>query len=246
LPEHIKIEKMEEVESYDHILKLLENKASVKQQIFKTTSSVFNQFKVVLQEICLDMQSDFSKIDQNVEISYSDRGDFEAQLKFSGDVLVLSMHSNVFSFPPEHEINKLKYVQEDTSRKYCGIIHIHNFLADSLKYNRSSDIGYLIGRIFINKEEHFFVDGQSQLGFLFNSFWKGKLKKEQIRKILELAIIYCMDFDLLTPPFESVRQISLEEKQYMGSNSGYPTGKHMGYKFKQELNPSLVPVNKSK
>jgi hypothetical protein len=246
LPEHIKIEKMEEVESYDHILRLLENKASVKQQIFKTTSSVFNQFKVVLQEICLDMQSDFSKIDQNVEISYSDRGDFEAQLKFSGDVLVLSMHSNVFSFPPEHEINKLKYVQEDTSRKYCGIIHIHNFLADSLKYNRSSDIGYLIGRIFINKEEHFFVDGQSQLGFLFNSFWKGKLKKEQIRKILELAIIYCMDFDLLTPPFESVRQISLEEKQYMGSNSGYPTGKHMGYKFKQELNPSLVPVNKSK
>ena len=246
MPEHIKIEKMEEVESYDHILKLLENKASVKQQIFKTTSSVFNQFKIVLQEICLDMQSDFSKIDQNVEISYSDRGDFEAQLKFSGDVLVLSMHSNVFSFPPEHEINRLKYVQEDPSRKYCGIIHIHNFLADSLKYNRSSDIGYLIGRIFINREEHFFVDGQSQLGFLFNSFWKGKLKKEQIRKILELAIIYCMDFDLLTPPFESVRQISLEEKQYMGSNSGYPTGKHMGYKFKQELNPSLVPVNKSK
>jgi hypothetical protein len=99
---------MEEVESYDHVLRLLENKASVKQQIFKTTSSVFNQFKVVLQEICLDMQSDFSKIDQNVEISYTDRGDFEAQLKFSGDVLVLSMHSNVFSFPPEHEINKLK------------------------------------------------------------------------------------------------------------------------------------------
>ena len=237
---------MEEVESYEHVIRLLKNKASVKQQIFKTTSSVFNQFKGVLQEISLDMQNDFSKIDQNVEISYTDRGDFEAQLKFSGDVLVLSMHSNVFSFPPEHEINKLKYVQEDPSRKYCGIIHLHNFLADSLKYNRSSDIGYLIGRIFINKEEHFFVDGQSQLGFLFNSFWKGKLKKEQIRKILELAIIYCMDFDLLTPPFETVRQISLEEKQYMGSNSGYPTGKRMGYKFKQELDTQLTPVNKRK
>jgi len=237
---------MEEVESYNHILELLENKASVKQQIFKTTSSVFNQFKVVLQEICLDMQTDFSKKDQNVEISYSDRGDFEAQLKFSGDVLVLSMHSNVFSFPSENEINKLKYVQDDPSRKYCGIIHIHNFLADSLKFNRSSDIGYLLGRIFINKEEHFFVDGQSQLGFLFNSFWKGKLKKEQIRKILELAIIYCMDFDLLTPPFETVRQITLEEKQFMGSNSGYPTGKRMGYKFKQELDTHFIPVSKRK
>lgn len=243
---HINNKEMEEVESYQHVLKLLENKASVKQQIFKTTSSVFNLFKVELQEICLDMQNDFSKIDKNVEISYSDRGDFEAQLKFSGDVLVISMHSNVFGFPPEHEINKLEYVQDDPSRKYCGVIHIHNFLADSLKYNRTTDIGYLLGRVFINKEEHFFVDGQSQLGFLFNSFWKGKLKKEQIRKILELAIIYCMDFDLLTPPFESVRQITLEEKQYMGSNSGYPTGKRMGYKFRQELDPSLVPVNKSK
>jgi hypothetical protein len=237
---------MEEVESYQHVLNLLENKASVKQQIFKTTSSVFNQFKVELQEICLDMQNDFSKIDQNVEISFSDRGDFEAELKFSGDVLVISMHSNVFSFPAEHEINKLKYVQDDPSRKYCGIIHIHNFLADSIKYNRSSDIGYLLGRIFINKDEHFFVDGQSQLGFLFNSFWKGKLKKEQIRKILELAIIYCMDFELLTPTFESVRQITLAEKQHMGSNSGYLTDKRVGYAFKQELNPSLVPVNESK
>lgn len=237
---------MEEVESYQHVLNLLENKASVKQQIFKTTSSVFNQFKVELQEIWLDMQNDFSKIDQNVEISFSDRGDFEAELKFSGDVLVISMHSNVFSFPAEHEINKLKYVQDDPSRKYCGIIHIHNFLADSIKYNRSSDIGYLLGRIFINKDEHFFVDGQSQLGFLFNSFWKGKLKKEQIRKILELAIIYCMDFELLTPPFESVRQITLAEKQHMGSNSGYLTDKRVGYAFKQELNPSLVPVNESK
>lgn len=237
---------MEEVDSYQHILKLLENKASVKQQIYQTTSSVFNRFKAELQTIEADMKADFKNKDANIEISYSDKGDFEVQLKFSGDVLVLSMHSNVFSFPPDHEINKLKYVTEDPSRQYCGIIHIHNFLADSLKYNRGADIGYLIGRIFINKDEHFFVDGQSQLGFLFNSFWKGKIKKEQIRKIIELAIIYCMDFDLLTPPFETVRQITLEEKQYMGSNSGYPTGKRMGYKFKTELDSTLSPVLKKK
>jgi len=237
---------MEEVNSYEHILKLLENKACVKQKIYKTTSSVFNRFKAELQNIEADMQADFKNKDQNVEISYSDKGDFEVQLKFSGDVLVLSMHSNVFSFPPEHEIHKLKYVVEDPSRQYCGIIHIHNFLADSLKYNRGADIGDLIGRIFINKEEHFFVDGQSQLGFLFPSFWKGKLKKDQIRKIIELSIIYCMDFDLLTPPFETVKQITLEEKQFMGSNSGYPTGKRMGYKFKSEFGSQLTPVSRKK
>ena len=234
---------MEEVNSYQQILKLLKDKACLKQQIFRTTTHVFNQFKSELETIGDNMRVDFKNKDQNVEISYSDEGDFEVQLKFSGDVLVLSMHSNVFSFPPEHEITKLKYVKDDPSRKYCGIIHVHNFLADSLKYNREEDMGYLIGRIFINKDEHFFVDGQSQLGFLFNSFGKGKIKKDQIRKIIELAIIYCMEFDLLTPPFESVRQITLEEKQFMGANSGYPTGKRMGYKFRTELDSEINPIS---
>ncbi len=237
---------MQEIKPYDQILTLLENKACVKQQIFRTTSSVFNRFKKELELIGDKMRADFKNKDQAVEIYYSDKGDFEAQLKFSGDVLVISMHSNVFSFPPEHAVNQLKYVKDDSSRKYCGIIHIHNFLADSLKYNRTSDMGYLLGRVFINKEEHFFVDGQSQLGFLFNSFGKGKIQDTQIREILELAIIYCMDFDLLTPPFESVRQITLEEKQFMGANSGYPTGKRMGYKFRTELDQGMMPANEHK
>lgn len=237
---------MENIKPYDHILKLLENKACLKQQIFRTSLSVFDRFKSQLEALGNKMRIDFKDKDPSVEIRYSERGDFEAQLKFSGDVLVISMHSNVFSFPHEHAVNQLKYVQDDTSRKYCGVIHIHNFLADSLKYNRTSDMGYLLGRIFINKEEHFFVDGQSQLGFLFNSFGKGKIKESQIIEILELAIIYCMDFDLLTPPFETVRQITLEEKQFMGANSGYPTGKRMGYKFRTELEASTIPVNEKK
>jgi len=236
---------MTEITPYEQILKLLENKAVLKQQIFKTTIDVFHKFKSELEIIGTKMRSDFKEKDANVEISYSDKGDFEAQLKFSGDVLVISMHSNIFSFPPEHAVNQLKYVKDDPSRKYCGVIHIHNFLADSLKYNRSSDMGYLLGRVFINKDEHFFVDGQSQLGFLFNSFGKGKLKQTQILEILQLSIIYCMDFDLLTPPFESVRQLTLDEKQSMGANAG-PTGKRFGYKFRTEMDSGSIPNNKKK
>lgn len=237
---------MAEITPYEHILKLLEHKACLKQEIFRTTQDVFIRFKKQLEDIGDKMRADFKEKDPDVEIQYSEKGDFEAQLKFSGDVLVISMHSNVFSFAPEHAVNQLKYVKDEPSRKYCGIIHIHNFLADSLKYNRSSDTGYLLGRIFINAEEHFFVDGQSQLGFLFNSFGKGKIKPAQIVEILELAIIYCMDFDLLTPPFDTVRQITLEQKQFMGANSGYATGKGMGYKFRTEMDPLIVSVNEKK
>ncbi|WP_411275409.1 hypothetical protein [Daejeonella sp.] len=235
---------MAEITPYNHILKLLEHKACLKQEIFRTTQDVFIRFKKQLENIGNKMRADFKEKDPDVEIRYSENGDFEAHLKFSGDVLVISMHSNVFSFAPEHAVNQLKYVKDEPSRKYCGIIHLYNFLADSLKYNRSSDTGYLLGRIFINAEEHFFVDGQSQLGFLFNSFGKGKIKQTQIVEILELAIIYCMDFDLLTPPFDSVRQITLEEKQFIGGNSGYATGKGMGYKFKTELDSLTMPTGK--
>ena len=34
----------------------------------------------------------------------------------------------------------------------------------------SNDLGYLIGRIFINHENHFMVQGKRQLGFLYNDF----------------------------------------------------------------------------
>ncbi len=237
---------MQDLTPYQNILKLLEHKAVMKQQIFRTTKTVFDRFKTQLEELGDKMRADFKEKDPDVEIHYSEKGEFEAQLKFSGDVLVISMHSNVFSFPPEHAVNQLKYVKDNPARKYCGVIHFHNFLADSIKYNRSSDMGYLLGRIFINSEEHFFVEGQSQLGFLFNSFGKGKLQQSQILEILQLAIVYCMDFDLLTPPFESVRQITLEEKQFMGANSGYPTGKRMGYKFRTELDPGVIPNNQKK
>ena len=38
-------------------------------------------------------------------------------------------------------------------------------------------MGYCIGRIFINKENHYFVEGKRQLGFLYNDFMNSKMNK---------------------------------------------------------------------
>ena len=56
------------------------------------------------------------------------------------------------------------------------MINIYNFLADSFKYNRLNDVGYLVGRVFLNKDLHYFVEGKRQLGFLYNDFVNDKLK----------------------------------------------------------------------
>ena len=37
-------------------------------------------------------------VDERIVIEYKDSGEFEAQLRVSGDLLVFQMHSNVFKF----------------------------------------------------------------------------------------------------------------------------------------------------
>lgn len=222
-------------ENYHEILKQLEEKASLKQEIYRNTLEVFNTIKSKLFKLGAKMKKDYELKDPSVEILYKENNQFEVQLKFSGDMLVLSMHSNVFTFEPSHSLYRTEYIKADNSRSYFGIIYIHNFLADSIKYNRLSDMGYLIARIFVNKEGHFMVEGEGQLGFLYEDFSNDIICEEVLDNILERSIIYCLDSDLLLRPFAQEKEISLHQKQSMLANSGYPTGKHIGYLFKSEI-----------
>ena len=64
-----------------------------------------------------------------VEVKYLPKGDFEVQIKFSGDILIFHMHSNIFDFPSSHHIHSTSYVEEDKMRSFCGLINIYNFLS---------------------------------------------------------------------------------------------------------------------
>jgi len=71
-----------------------------------------------------------------------------------------------------HQVMSTPYVNKDAYRSYCGIINIYNFLSDSFKYNRINDIGYLICKLFIHKERHYFIERKRKSGFLYNNFSK--------------------------------------------------------------------------
>ncbi|MDQ3073059.1 MAG: hypothetical protein M3Q97_07355, partial [Bacteroidota bacterium] len=145
-------------------------KAGTKQFIFRKTIDTFKLFKQHINQVAGEVQGQMVPIDKNIEVSAFESGDFEVGLKFSGDTLYFMMHTNVFNFPPEHAIHRTDYVREDPLRAYCGMIMIYDFLSDSIKYNRLNDIGYLIARVFVNKEGHFFVQGKRQFSFLYNDF----------------------------------------------------------------------------
>ena len=223
-------------QNYQQILGLLKERSCAKQSVYKSAKEEFDHFKVILNEIASKLQADVSKFKQKIDVHYREINEFEVELKFAGDVLLFCFHTNVFNFVDQHEVHTLDYVKKDKLRAYCGVIQIYNFLADTVKYGRQTDFGYLVGRVFINKDKHFFVEGKRQLGFLFNDFGKAKLNKVYIRHIIEAAMVYAVDFDLLTPPYEQVSVLSYQQKQMLTMNAGMKTGKRLGFQFSNEDN----------
>lgn len=210
-------------------------KSTVKQQVFNNTAETFLILKKVLKQLEKDYINVLrEQIPEKNMPQYQERGPFEMEFKIGGDLLFFSMHSNVFEFDNKHPVNKIPYVLDDTLRSYCGMILIYNFLADSFKYNRVNDLGYLIARIFINKDKHFFVEGKRQSSDLVKDFAFDTISPGILREIVETAIEYSVSFDLLVPPYDQVKMATVDQMQEKISHSRIATGKRVGFTFRTD------------
>ncbi|MBL7882730.1 MAG: hypothetical protein JNL69_01575 [Bacteroidia bacterium] len=225
---------MEAQSPRDLIIKTLKEKSSLKQDVYYNTLSVFNALKSNAKQIINDLQKEAKAVDKRLIIEYKDKGEFEFELRVAGDLLIFVMHTNVFEFDKNHQIWRSSYMKQDYTRSFCGIINIYNFLNDSFKYNRINDVGYVIGRMFINKENHFFVEGKRQLGFLYNDIVNGVIDDSKIKSIIESAILYSLDFDLFTPSFDAVKEISVLDMQQASESMQIKTGKRLGFRFQAD------------
>lgn len=219
---------------FKKIVSTVKDKASLKQAIYRNTLKAFELFKNNSKDVVEELVKESAVFDDDVNIIYQEKGAFEFQLKIGGDIILFHMHTNVFDFDKSHALWKTSYLKEDASRSFCGIINVYNFLADSLKYNRYDDSGYLIGRIFVNKENHFFVEGKRQLNFIHNDFISQVINSEEIRNVVQQSILYSMDFDLFTPPYQHVQEISVGQLMNEASGMRLKTGKRVGFKFSFE------------
>lgn len=215
--------------------KLIE-KSVLKQTVYQSTFDSFSLLKKTIEQMSRNYQNYAKSKKSKFEIPFEmvSRSQFEIELKFGGDILLFMMHTNVFEFSRGHRVMNTSYIKEDKNRSYCGVIHIYNFLADSFKYNRMNDAGYLIGRVFINKDKHYFIEGKRELGYLFNNFDQNVLTKEAIATIVEAAIEYTINFDLLTPPYENIKEVSMQEMVAALDTLSIKTGKRLGFKFQAD------------
>ncbi|MBK8806352.1 MAG: hypothetical protein IPO21_06805 [Bacteroidales bacterium] len=203
---------------------------------FENTQNAFSNLKQVIHDFSEEYNNELQSLGKEAVIEYKDLGNFEIELKIAGDLIVFNMHSNIFDFDKNNPIWKSSYVNENSFASYCGVINVYNFIADSFKFNRLDDIGYLIARIFVNKDNHYFVEGKRQLGFLYNDFSNSVLSTFELKRILESAILFTLDFDLLVPEYDNVNMITVAQVKANINNVKYQTAKRLGFQFQADRN----------
>jgi len=216
------------------IINTLKEKSVLKEKVYDNTLESFGIVKEILNDFAKEGNVSLGNIDPRIKLEYTDRSCFDAQLKVAGDILFFSMHSNIFQFDREHPAWKTAYIQKNKYNAYSGIINIYNFLFDSIKYSRQDDLGYLIARIFINHEKQYLVEGKRQMGMLFTNYGNEEISKHSLQVIISTAILYALEFDLLVPPYDTVKIATVGQAEAKIQHSRVITGKRLGFQFNSD------------
>lgn len=216
--------------SNEELFSALNNKGNLKKEIYKNTERAFELINNAAHKI-----SQNSPLrDEYLKIEYNSISPFQSQMFFAGDALIFFMHTDMFEFSRDHDVMRTAYIREDKTRSYCGVIHIYNFLSNSFKYNRENDLGYLIGRLFINKNMHYFVEGKREVGILYPQFGTFLFDETAAENLIKSSMLYAINFDLLTPPFDEVKMVTAGAIMHYAENCRLVIGKRLGFRFQAD------------
>ena len=215
----------------DQIFDGLKQKSAAKQAIYRNTQTAFDCLRLVSQELVLELTRKLTPLESSVLIEYRPINEMEFHIRFSGDLLIFIMHSNIVTFPDDYGPMPSKYVEEDFRRRFFGHIMAYNFMADSIKYQRLNDPGYLVGRLLVNIDNHYFLEGVQQLELPDNDMSDNPVTPEAMRLFVESAMIAAVNNDLIAPPLPEIQKISVKQKL---ENQQVSRGSKVGFSFSSE------------
>jgi hypothetical protein len=211
------------------LIDLLMHKSALKQDIADDLEVVFDDLRKLIETDINALKEVIT--DERVRLFIKDRGDHEFHVYIGSDVLVFNLHHNVFRLPDSNPLWGTSYFKSQPNNGYFGTIHIYNFLAESLQQNRLDDQGYLLARIFVNHERHFFIEGKGSLGYTFSDPQHMILSAEMLQLIAQMSFAYALQFDLYIPPFELMDVVSVGQIYVMGEQLKIRTAKRLGFKM---------------
>jgi hypothetical protein len=75
------------------------------------------------------------------------------------------------------------------------------------------------------------VEGKRQALVRASNFGQEKITREALVLIMEAAIHYAINFDLLVPSYEDNNRVTVDQFNSKMDNSKFTTGKRLGYEF---------------
>jgi hypothetical protein len=217
------------------IKNLLESKSIAKQATYRHVVEAFSVFSNEAKRVVDELIKRAQPEDKDVTVEFNVVSEHEFDVKLAGDMLIFVMHTNVVTFEDTHPIMKEEYIKQNDVNRYFGQIMIYNFMADSLKFNRTNDPGYLLARLMINHENKFFIEGERELSE-FNGISESPIMEEILRKIVKIVLRMAIENDLIAPPFTDVKSITLYQKRAhtLELGGGQKIGFRMSYENKTE------------
>jgi hypothetical protein len=213
------------------IKNLLENKSTAKQATYRHILEAFGVLHDEAKRVVDELHKRAHPDDKDVTVEFNIVSEHEFDVKLAGDMLIFVMHTNVVTFEDSHPIMKEEYILQNDVNCYFGQIMIYNFMADSLKYNRSNDPGYLLARLMINHDNRFFIEGEKHLSE-YNKISEGPITPEILKSIVRIVLRMAIENDLIAPPFKEVKSITLHQKREHTPELG--GGQKIGFRMSYE------------
>lgn len=218
------------------ILENLKQKAVTKQKAAANTQKAFKTIRKIGRYLAHNLRKSTKDLEVRIPIEYRENGAHQAELRVASDLLVFTLQTNVYTFEPTNPLWKTPRLAKDPSLAFCGIINIYNFLGDSFKFNRLDDHGVLIGRIYINKDNRYMVEGQPPLNTISTSFSDEEVSQRELREVVMTALALALDIDLVAPAFERSRITTVQEIRNNAAYADMKSGKRLGFKMYSDDN----------
>ena len=212
----------------EYLKSRLNSKARLKQKVWKTTIQFFLGLKTEAEKLVAEIK-DSNENDNEIIFEIRYISEFEFHVYCGSDLIVYTLQTNIVTFDPSHYLMQNKYIQQSEDLPFFGQIMIYDFMADSLRYNRMEDTGYLLSRILINSENHFMIEGVRGLHYLFDGIDKAIGSEENYSLLIKKSLAVAVDSDLLAPDFSQVQFVTLGVRMKGDKELGH--GKKIGFQL---------------
>lgn len=72
------------------------------------------------------------------------------------------------------------------------------------------------------------------MGMLFTNYGSEEISKPSLQIVISTAVHYALDFDLLVPPYDTVKIATVGQAEAKIQHSRVTTGKRLGFQFNSD------------